>query len=135
MEEIDSLQFDKSKSEKIITQRIFVVRGQKVMLDNDLAELYGVPTKRFNEQVKRNPERFPADFMFLLTKEEYENLRSQIATSSLNHGGRRYLPYAFTEHGVAMLSFVLKNKIKKAGLSLSATTLYFEIILLQLLHL
>ena len=77
------------------------------MLDMDLAELYGVLTKRLNEQVKRNIRRFPEDFMFQLTKEEFENLKSQIATS--NWGGRRTLPYAFTEQGVAMLSSVLHS--------------------------
>ncbi len=79
------------------------------MLDSDLAELYDVPTKRLNEQVKRNLERFPTDFMFQLTLEEAENLRSQFATSSSAYGGRRYLPYAFTEQGIAMLSSVLKS--------------------------
>jgi hypothetical protein len=79
-----------------------------VMLDQDLAELYDVPTKRLNEQVKRNIDRFPGDFMFQLTDEEFENLRSQIATSSW--GGRRVPPYAFTEHGVLMLSSVLNSE-------------------------
>lgn len=78
------------------------------MLDEDLAELYEVETRRLNEQVKRNPDRFPEDFMFQLTKEEFENLKSQIATSSW--GGRRKLPYAFTEHGVLMLSSVLNSE-------------------------
>jgi len=78
------------------------------MLDSDLAELYGVKTKELNKAVKRNKERFPDDFMFQLTKKETENLRSQIGTSSW--GGRRYLPYAFTEQGVAMLSSVLRSK-------------------------
>jgi hypothetical protein len=77
--------------------RILVIRGQRVMLDSDLAELYEVETKRFNEQVKRNAKRFPADFMFRLTAEEFDNLRSQFATSSW--GGRRYPPLVFTEHG------------------------------------
>lgn len=104
------LQVEVDKAEEIIKQRIFIIRGHKVMLDNDLAEIYGVSTKRFNEQVKRNKERFPEDFMFQLTNEESENLRSQFATSSLNYGGRRYLPYAFTEHGVSMLSSVLNSK-------------------------
>ena len=79
------------------------------MLDSDLSELYGVTTKRFNEQTKRNKERFPEDFTFQLTVDEYTNLRSQIATSSLEHGGRRYLPYVFTDYGVAMLSSVLNS--------------------------
>jgi hypothetical protein len=78
------------------------------MLDQDLADLYDVPTKRLNEQVKRNIDRFPADFMFQLTDEEFENLKSQIATSSW--GGRRVAPYAFTEHGVLMLSNVLNSE-------------------------
>jgi hypothetical protein len=78
------------------------------MLDKDLAELYGVPTKRLNEQVKRNLDRFPADFMFQLSNEELENLKSQFATSSW--GGRRVAPYAFTEHGVLMLSSVLNSE-------------------------
>lgn len=89
---------------------IYLIRGQKVMLDSNLAELYGVPTFRLNEQVKRNLDRFPKDFMFLLTPQEVSNLRSQFAISSLGHGGKRYLPYAFTEQGVAMLSSVLRSK-------------------------
>ena len=88
---------------------IHIVRGQRVMLDSDLAELYGVPTKRLNEQVARNADRFPDDFAFLLTEQEFANLRSQIATSKSGSGGRRYLPRAFTEHGVAMLSSVLRS--------------------------
>jgi len=92
-----------------IERKIYLIRGHKVMLDNDLAELYGVPTRRLNEQVRRNMTRFPADFMFQLTTEEAENLRSQFATSSSVHGGRRYLPYVFTEQGVAMLSSVLNS--------------------------
>lgn len=93
--------------ERLVISKIYLVRGQKIMLDEDLAEMYGVLTKRLNEQVKRNAERFPADFMFQLTKEEFSNLKSQIATSS--YGGRRKLPYAFTEYGVLMLSSVLNN--------------------------
>lgn len=95
-------------SDGIVIGKIHIIRGQKVMLDEDLAELYEVQTKRLNEQVKRNKDRFPSDFMFQLTKEEFENLKSQIATSSW--GGRRILPYTFTEHGVLMLSSVLKSK-------------------------
>ncbi|MBX3184293.1 MAG: ORF6N domain-containing protein [Polyangiaceae bacterium] len=93
-----------------VEQAIVRLRGQRVMLDEALAELYGVPVKRLNEQVKRNIERFPEDFMFQLTEEEVEILRSQIATSRSEHGGRRYLPYAFTEQGVAMLSSVLRSE-------------------------
>ena len=92
-----------------VESRILLVRGHKVMLDADLAELYGVPTKRLNEAVRRNATRFPEDFMFQITAEEAENLRSQIATSSL-WGGRRYLPLAFTEQGVSMLSSVLNSE-------------------------
>ena len=80
------------------------------MLDSDLAQLYGVLTKNLNKAVKRNIERFPHDFMFQLTKEEYQNLRFQNGTSKLTHGGRRFMPYAFTEQGVAMLSSVLESK-------------------------
>ena len=91
-----------------IVSKIYLIRDQKVMLDADLAELYEVETKRLNEQVKRNDTRFPADFMFQLTKEEFINLKSQNATSSW--GGRRTPPYAFTEHGVLMLSSVINSK-------------------------
>jgi hypothetical protein len=93
-----------------IQQFIYVIRGHKVILDGDLAIMYGVSTKRLNEQVRRNIERFPADFMFRLIDKEAEHLRSQIATSKKSRGGRRYLPYAFTEQGIAMLSSVLKSK-------------------------
>ncbi len=93
-----------------ITRSILVLRGQRVLLDTELADLYGVTTKRFNEQVRRNRERFPADFMFQLTAEEAEALRSQIATSKTSgRGGRRYLPYAFTEHGAIMAATVLNS--------------------------
>jgi hypothetical protein len=91
----------------VIQNKIFEIRGQKVMLDFDLAELYEVETKRLKEAVKRNIERFPPDFMFLLTQKEFQGLRSQIATSK--RGGTRYLPSAFTEQGVAMLSSVLNS--------------------------
>jgi hypothetical protein len=94
---------------ELIEQRIFLIRGQKVMLDSDLAALYGVPTFRLNEQVKRNIKRFPDDFMFQLTREEAEGLTSQFAISNKGRGGRRYLPYVFTEQGVAMLSSVLNS--------------------------
>ena len=90
-----------------IVDKIYLIRGEKVMLDSDLATLYLVPTKRLNEQVKRNIHRFPFDFMFQLSAEEFEYLKSQIATSSW--GGRRTLPYVFTEQGVAMLSSVLHS--------------------------
>jgi hypothetical protein len=85
-----------------IQTRILVWRGQRILLDSDLAHFYGVPTKRLNEAVKRNADRFPDDFCFQLTSEEVANLRSQSATSSLGHGGHRYRPFAFTEHGALM---------------------------------
>ena len=94
--------------EEVILTKILIVRGKKVMLDKDLAELYQVETKQLKRQVKRNTERFPEDFMFELTKEELDNLRSQFGTSSW--GGTRYMPMAFTEQGVAMLSSVLNSK-------------------------
>jgi hypothetical protein len=94
---------------ELVERRIYLIRGQKVMLDADLAELYQVPTKSLNLAVRRNAGRFPADFMFQLSKGEFENLRFQIETSSSGYGGRRYLPYVFTEHGVAMLSSVLNS--------------------------
>jgi hypothetical protein len=93
-----------------IEQVIVILRGQRVMLDRDLAQLYGVTTKALNQAVKRNRERFPADFAFLLNRQEVTILKSQIVTSSLGHGGRRSVPMAFTEHGVAMLSSVLHSK-------------------------
>jgi ORF6N domain len=93
-----------------IEQTIRIFRGHRVMLDTDLAELYGVTVGRLNEAVKRNADRFPSDFMFQLTKPEVENLKSQIAISSSEWGGRRHAPYAFTEQGVAMLSSVLRSR-------------------------
>lgn len=97
-------------SVQFVERRIYLIRGQKVMLDSDLAELYGVPTKVLNQQVRRNRGRFPEDFMFQLSVEETEFLRSQFATIKAGHGGRRSPPYAFTEAGVAMLSSVLNSE-------------------------
>ena len=96
-----------------IQNMIYAIRGKQVMVDSDLATLYQVTTKRLNEQVRRNKNRFPSEFMFRLTAEEYEYLRSHFATSSEDnaHGGRRYMPYVFTEQGIAMLSAVLKSDI------------------------
>jgi hypothetical protein len=97
-----------------IKSKIYTIRGMQVMLDSDLAELYEVDTKVFNQAIKRNIDRFPEDFRFQLIEEEFENLRSQFVTSSFiskKHGGRRYLPYVFTEQGVSMLSAILKSKI------------------------
>lgn len=93
-----------------IQSLILTLRGQRVMLDSDLARLFGVTTFRLNEQFKRNKDRFPEDFAFQLTREELANLRSQFAISSL-HGGRRHLPWAFTEHGALMLAMILKNPV------------------------
>ena len=92
-----------------IARRIFLIRGQKVMLDFDLAKIYGVPTKRLKEQIKRNKERFPSDFMFVLTRKEFADLRSQFATSRSEWGGARYSPSAFTEYGAIMLASVLNS--------------------------
>jgi hypothetical protein len=108
-------------SVELIERKIYLIRGQKVMIDFDLAELYGVPTRQMNQQVTRNKKRFPEDFMFRLTKEEADflrshfaiskdRLRSQFVISNTGRGGRRYLPYAFTEQGVAMLSSVLNSE-------------------------
>jgi len=93
--------------DEVIMNKIYYIRGKNVMLDQDLAELYDVETKRLNEQVKRNLSRFPDDFMFQLNNEEFKNLKSQFATSSW--GGRRKIPFVFTEHGVLMLSSILNS--------------------------
>jgi ORF6N domain len=89
-----------------IASRIFIVRGLRVLVDSDLAALYGVPTKRFNQAVKRNSAKFPAEFMFQLTEEEFAVLRSQFVTSNAGRGGRRYLPHVFTEHGALMAAAI-----------------------------
>lgn len=94
--------------DEIVISKIYYIREQKVMLDSDLADLYGIDTRRLNEQVNRNIDRFPEDFMFRLNDNEFQVLMSQIATSK--RGGRRKLPYVFTEHGVLMLSSVLNSK-------------------------
>ena len=100
-----------SKSKKLVIEKmIYIIRDQKVMLDSDLAELYEVDTKVLNQAVKRNLARFPQDFMFQLTSEECDFLRSQFVTSKIGRGGRRYMPYVFTENGVAMLSSVLSSE-------------------------
>ena len=103
---------------KRVDSRILFLRGHKAILDSDLAELYGVTAKRLNEQIKRNAARFPSDFLFQLTRGERDSLRSQIATSNNGRGGRRYLPYAFTEHGAIMAATVLNSKraIQRASL-------------------
>ena len=97
-------------TEEKIVEKVYFIRGMKVMLDKDLAEMYGVEVKRLNEAVKRNSSRFPEDFMFQLTETEWKSLKSQIATSKIEgRGGVRKLPFAFTEQGVAMLSSVLNS--------------------------
>ncbi|HLW83845.1 MAG TPA: ORF6N domain-containing protein [Candidatus Sulfotelmatobacter sp.] len=93
-----------------VESRILFLRRQRIILDSDLAELYRVPVKRLNEQVRRNCEKFPSDFMFRLTTKEHRLLRSQFATSKKGSGGRRYLPYAFTEHGAIMAATVLSTE-------------------------
>lgn len=98
-------------SDAIIVNKIYEIRGQKVMLDSDLAELYGVETRILNQALKRNTDRFPSDFMFRITEQEWEALRSQNVISKPGRGGRQYLPNVFTEHGVLMLSSVLNNPI------------------------
>lgn len=107
-----------------ISTKIFRIREQNVMLDSDLATLYEVDTKRINEQVKRNTSRFPSDFMFQLTENEFEILKSQNATSSW--GGRRKLPYAFTEHGVLMLSSVLTSE-RAVAVNIQIMRVYIEL--------
>ena len=94
-------------TEQLTISKIYIFRNQRVMMDFDLAEIYGVETRRLKEAVRRNIERFPEDFMFELTQDEFQNLRSQIATSSW--GGSRYAPFAFTEHGAVMLASVLNS--------------------------
>ena len=96
-------------AENLIIKNIFMVRGRKVIMDSILAAFYGVETKRLNEQVRRNGDKFPDDFMFQLTKEEFDNLRSHFATSSSGWGGRRTLPYVFTEHGALQAANVLNS--------------------------
>ncbi len=111
-----------------IAQRIHLIRGQRVVLDTDLAAFYGETTKRFNQQVNRNLARFPAGFMFQLDEQEFANLRLQFATSSLKggHGGRRYAPLAFTEHGAIMASMVL-NSPRATELSVYVVQAFVEL--------
>ena len=117
-----------------IAQKIYIIRDQRVMLDSDLAVFYGVQTKILNKAVNRNIERFPGNFMFQLSSDEYKSLRFQNGTldlrfqngtSSKDHGGRRYLPYAFTEHGVVMLSSVLKGH-KAAQVSIAVVNAFIK---------
>jgi len=100
----------RAMTSSVIHGKVSVIRSHQVMLDQDLAELYGVEPGALTRAVRRNGDRFPEDFMFQLSKAEWDNLKSQIGTSSSGHGGRRFAPYAFTEQGVAMLSSVLRSK-------------------------
>ena len=109
--DVNSDENDRVREVSHIQSLIYVIRGKQVMLDSDLAILYQVETKTFNQAVKRNIERFPENFRFQLKKEEYDSLRSQFVTSKEGRGGRRYLPYVFTEQGIAMLSAVLRSDI------------------------
>ncbi|GBU29265.1 hypothetical protein R84B8_02829 [Treponema sp. R8-4-B8] len=109
-----------------IQKMIFEIRGQKVMLDKDIASLYEVETFNLNKAVKRNIERFPSDFMFQLTKDEWENLIFQNGISSLQHGGRRFMPYAFTEQGIAMLASVL-NSPKAINVNISIMRTFVQL--------
>lgn len=113
MEKMDKKDEIMLVNQESLAEKIYIIRGQKVMLDFELAEIYGYETKRFNEQVKNNIEKFDADFRFQLTKEEWENLRSKISTSKSEtaSGGRRYLPYVFSEAGIYMLMTVLKGEL------------------------
>jgi hypothetical protein len=117
--------------DEVVMSKIYVIRDRKVMLDEDLAELYGVETRRLNEQVKRNKDRFPEDFMFTLTEHEFADLKSQNATSSW--GGRRKLPNAFTEHGVLMLSSVL-NSPQSIQVNIQIMRIYIRIREMLLAH-
>jgi hypothetical protein len=113
---------------------IFLLRGRRVILDSNVAALYGVTVSRFNEQVKRNAARFPADFAFQLTREEYDALRSQIAISKTGHrGGRQYLPYAFTEHGAVMAASVLSSP-RAIGMSVDVVRAFVHLRALAASH-
>lgn len=109
---ISLVEFEMANERTVSTveNAIHLIRGQRVMLDSDLAAIYNVPTKRLNEQLRRNRDRFPTDFAFQLTRKEFTNLKSQFATSSL-HGGKRKLPWVFTEHGAVMLASVLQSDV------------------------
>lgn len=109
-----------------VQAKILMVRGQRVILDADLAMLYGVTTSRLNEQVKRNVERFPADFAFRLNRHEFDGLISQIATSNVGRGGRRKLPYAFTEHGAIMVAGVL-NSVQAVQISILVVRAFVQL--------
>ncbi len=111
---------------ELVSRRISIIRGQKILLDSDLAQLYGVETRRLNEQVRRNPDRFPGDFMFQLDDDEYASLISQFATSKSGRGGRRKLPLAFTEHGALMAATVL-NSTRAVEMSLYVVRAFVQL--------
>jgi hypothetical protein len=114
-----------------IEEKIYLIRGQKVMLDSDLAVIYGVETKILNRAVKRNLNRFPTDFMFQLTNEETKLLRCQFGTSNKGRGGRRYLPYVFTEHGAVMLASILNSPMAiEASIKVVRAFVHFRTILM-----
>lgn len=106
---IEKKELQKLSTDVVIENKIFIIRGQKVMIDRDLAEIYGVETRVLLQAIKRNQMRFPTDFIFQLTEAETKSLTSQIVISKIGRGGRRHLPYVFTEHGIAMLSSVLNS--------------------------
>ena len=112
--------------DEVIIRKIYILRGQKVMLDRDIAELYGVETKRLKEAVRRNITRFPKDFMFQMTKSEFENWRSQIASSNSDKMGLRYAPFCFTEQGVAMLTGII-NSPKAIEMNIAIIRAFVEI--------
>ena len=118
---------------QIIENKIFVIRGHKIILDSDLAMLYEVETKILNQAVKRNPDKFPPDFMFELTQQEWNFLRSQFVTSNEGRGGRRYLPKVFTEHGVLMLSNLLNSK-KAVAVSIQIVRAFVKLREMALTH-
>ena len=114
-----------------IEEKIYLIRGRRVMFDSDLAEVYQVETRALNQAVKRNLKRFPADFMFQLTDEETKSLTSQIVTSNKGRGGRRYLPYVFTEHGAVMLASVLNSQTAiEASIKVVRAFVHFRTILM-----
>lgn len=121
-------------TETFIESKIYLIRGHKVMLDIDLAEMYGVLTKALKQAVRRNIERFPEDFAFELDEKEFESLRSQIVTSNkIGRGGTRYLPFAFTEHGVLMLSSVLRSE-QAVQVNIQITRVYSKMKELLMMH-
>ena len=117
----------------LIQNMIYEIRGQKVMIDRDLAQLYGVELKAMNQAVKRNKERFPADFMFQLSRDEWDILRSQFVTANENVSKVRFLPYVFTEHGVLMLSNIL-NSTKAINMSIQIIRAFEKLILKGVNH-